>query len=162
MAGLWLAGCATPQAPNFPGERLQGRLSVQAENGQGGNGSFELLGTARAGQFELSTPLGTLAARARWAEGRVTLEAPGEPLRSYPDLDALSQDLLGESLPVAALFDWLRGQPWPQAPASPLAEPARGFEQLGWRIELDRFEQGFIVARRIAGPAVTLRARLNT
>lgn len=160
MLGALLGGCASPRAPGLDGQRLQGRLSVQVAGGQGGSSGFELLGSAEAGQLELSTPLGSLVARARWSAGEVLLETPAER-RAFLSLEDLSRELLGEPVPVAALFDWLRGRPWPQAPSQALAEPARGFEQLGWRIELDRFDEGLLVARRLAEPAVTLRARLQ-
>jgi outer membrane lipoprotein LolB len=61
---------------------------------------------------------------------------------------------------VAALFDWLRGRPWPESPSAPLPEPARGFAQLGWQIDLSRFDEGLLLARRNAEPVVQLRARL--
>lgn len=163
LPALLLTGCATPRStPDNAGARIQGRLSVQTAGAQGGSSSFELLGSAEAGQLELSTPLGSLLARARWAAGSpVLLETP-EGQRQFDDLDALSHELLGEAIPVAALFDWLQGRPWPLAEAQPLPAPARGFLQLGWRIELDRFaEAGLLLARRLAEPAVTLRARID-
>ena len=158
-----LSACATrpPLPPAYEGQRLQGRLSVQSATGQGGSSAFELLGDARTGQLELSTPLGSLVARASWDEKGVRLETPQQGSRLFASLDALSQELLGESIPVAALFDWLHGRAWPQAEANPLAAPSRGFEQLGWRIELDRFDDGLLVARRLGNPTVTLRARLD-
>ena len=158
-----LAGCATrpPTSPAYEGQRLHGRLSVQAADGQGGSSAFELLGTALVGQLELSTPLGSLVARASWDAQGVRLETPQQGSRLFASLDALGQELLGEAIPVAALFDWLQGRPWPQAEASPLPSPARGFVQLGWRIELDRFDDGLLVAKRLGEPMVTLRARLD-
>lgn len=158
-----LTACATrpPVLPAYEGQRLQGRLSVQAASGQGGSSAFELLGNALAGQLELSTPLGSLVARASWDAQGVRLETPQQGSRLFPSLDALGQELLGEAIPVAALFDWLQGKPWSQAEASPLPAPARGFEQLGWRIELDRFDEGLLIARRLGEPTVTLRARLD-
>lgn len=155
------SGCATrPASSDFAGERLQGRLSVQSENG-GGSSTFELLGTAESGQLELSTPLGSMLARATWSSGSVLLETPKEQ-RRFNTLDELGQELLGEPVPVAALFDWLRGHPWSKSAAEPLPAPARGFTQVGWRIELDRFDEGLLLARRLAAPALTLRVRLNT
>jgi len=155
------SGCASrPPSQDFSGERLQGRLSVQSDAGSSGSSAFELLGNADAGQLELSTPLGSLVARASWSAGSVLLETPNEK-RRFNSLDELGQDLLGEPVPVAALFDWLRARPWPLSASEPLPAPARGFTQIGWRIELDRFDDGLLVARRLAAPALTLRVRLN-
>ena len=112
------------------------------------NASFELQGSAQAGRLNLSTPLGSVLAQARWAPGSVVLATPqGE--RSFADLDALTREVLGESVPVAALFDWLRGRPWAGAASvasASVAEP--GFAQLGWSVSLARFDDGLVVARR--------------
>ena len=165
-AAVLLSACASlqPQAPPLvreDGVQLSGRLSVQVAGRQdGGSAAFELLGSPGDGRLELSTPLGSLVARARWQPGEVLLQTPGEQ-RRFEDLDALSREMLGEAVPVAALFDWLRGRPWPQAPSETLPAPAQGFAQLGWQIDLTRHADGLIVATRAAEPAVTLRARLD-
>lgn len=152
---------------------LNGRLSIQVNNTPngrptGGNVGFDLNGRPSAGQLELSTPLGSLLARASWGGGEVRLKTP-EIDRSFDDLDALTRELLGEAIPVAALFDWLQGRPWPQMTSSLLeGKNAQGFEQLGWRIDTSRFDaqarQGLIIATRgpyLADPAVVLRARIE-
>jgi outer membrane lipoprotein LolB len=151
-------GCAT--VPNEPA--LSGRLSLQvaasaAEPARGFNASFDLRGTAEAGELRLSTPLGPQIAAARWAPGEVRLRTnDGE--RRYPSLDALAQDALGEPVPLQALPHWLRGQPWPGAAATSAGD---GFEQLGWTLDLSRRAEGFITAVRAQAPAVTLRIRLE-
>jgi outer membrane lipoprotein LolB len=167
-ASLLMGGCASlsPKPANVMAEgdvRLSGRLSVQVAGSSGrasgGNAGFELLGNPRAGTLELSTPLGSLVARATWGPAEATLQTP-EAERSFADLDALTRELLGEAVPVAALFDWLRGRPWPQVPSQPLVE-GQGFSQLGWQIDLARLQDGLIVATRAAEPMVTLRARVE-
>lgn len=168
-ACLVLAACVSvpPQPQPYQAQaedlRLSGRLSVQvaALNGaraQGGNAGFELQGSARAGQLELSTPLGSLLARARWSGGEVLLQTPSDE-RRFDDLDALTRELLGEAIPVAALFDWLRGRPWPQAAHRPNGD--QGFIQLGWAVDLSRYAEGLILARRNAEPEASLRVRLD-
>jgi outer membrane lipoprotein LolB len=80
--------------------------------------AFELNGGPRAGRLDLSTPLGSILAQARWEPGEVVLATPrGES--TFADLDALTRQALGESVPVAALFDWLQGRPWPVRRARP-------------------------------------------
>ncbi len=163
LAFVALAGCASV-APEPPpaGDTLSGRLAVRVEAtaqapAQSVSGSFELQGTPRAGRLSLVSPLGTLVAQARWTEQRATLVTPsGET--PFENLDALTREMLGESLPVAALFDWLRGRPWPAAPSQ--AQP-QGFEQLGWRVDLARFADGLVTAERAQPPAVSVRARLD-
>ncbi|MEP7295155.1 MAG: outer membrane lipoprotein LolB [Burkholderiales bacterium] len=165
-AALMLGACAVvPPAPEG-GDSLSGRLAVKVD-GEGGSAprsvsaAFELQGGAQRGRLNLSTPLGSVLAQARWAPGSVALVTPqGE--RQFADLDALTEEVLGESLPVAALFDWLRGRPWPGALSTanlPPAEP--GFSQLGWAVNLARFDEAWVVATRVSAPVVTVRAKLD-
>jgi len=167
-AALVLAACASvpPGAAPIAGETLSGRLAVRVDAYEGAaarseNASFELQGSAQAGRLNLSTPLGSVVAQARWAPGSVVLSTPqGE--RSFSDLDALTQEVLGESVPVAALFDWLRGRPWSGAGSVASSAPAEaGFAQLGWSVSLARFDDGLVVATRARAPVVTVRAKLD-
>lgn len=165
LAGL--AGCASVGQPHTASsESISGRLSLRVEAGtttpaKSLSGGFELQGSPAAGQLSLSTPLGTVMAQARWSATQAWLTTPqGET--SYPDLDSLTQHLLGESLPVAALFDWLRGRPWPGAPSQANTPPAdSGFQQLGWAVNLTRFNEGWVTAQRTQEPQVTVRARID-
>ena len=170
LALLVRAGCAglEPKAGGTvqsAGDlRLSGRLSVQiagSSSGRatGGNAGFELTGNPAAGQLALSTPLGNLLARASWRDGRVALQTNNDE-RRFDTLDALTRELLGEAIPVAALFDWLQGRPWPQSTHLALND-GQGFEQLGWQIDLSRLQQGLIIATRLSLPVVTLRARID-
>ena len=169
LAALAIVGCAAvPQAagPGVGTTTLSGRLAVRVDGIDGGaarslNAAFELEGDSRAGRLSLSTPLGSVLAQARWAPGSVVLATPqGET--SFSDLDALTREMLGESLPVAALFDWLRGRPWPGATSTASAVPAEpGFEQLGWAVSLARFDEAWVAARRERTPVVTVRAKLD-
>ena len=80
---------------------------------------------------------------------------------TYADLDDLTRDVLGESVPVAAMFDWLRARPWGDAPSKRLSPSARSFEQLGWTVDLGRFDSGSVDAYRSANPPVTVKVRLD-
>lgn len=162
VIALALAGCAqVPKTapPTATEARLGGRISVTVagdvhKRGTGGAASFELFGDPQAGRLELTSPLGSLVARASWQPGLVTLRTPDDE-RRFDDLDALTRELLGEPVPVAALFDWLQARPWAAAPHQ---KTASGFEQLGWRIEP---KLPSLVATRLADPVVTLRAKLD-
>jgi len=161
-----LAGCASVAPPGAVpgGESLAGRLALRVDAAEGREArsvtaAFELLGRPEAGQLDLSTPLGTRIAQARWSPGRVVLMTPqGET--PYASLDDLTQEVLGESLPVAALFDWLRGRPWTGAPHA-LANPGPGFRQLGWNVDLARFAEDTLVAVRELPPAVSVRVKID-
>lgn len=161
----WMAGCTTvPPAP--AGDTISGRMSVKvdahgAEPARSVSAGFELLGSGEAGRLNLSSPLGTLMARADWAPGDTRLTTSDGTV-SYADLDSLTLEMLGERLPVAALFDWLRGRPWPGAPSTPTLPPAEpGFDQLGWSVRLGRLSDGLITAQRHAAPKVTVRAQVE-
>ena len=166
IAALVLAACASiPQgAQPIGGETLAGRLAVKVDASEGvparfETAAFELQGTAETGRLNLATPLGSVIAEARWGGGTVALVTPqGE--RRFADLDALTQEVLGESVPVTALFDWLRGRPWPSAPSTVSTTPP-GFVQLGWAVDLTRLSEGWVTARRERAPAVTVRAKLD-
>ncbi|HEY8708733.1 MAG TPA: outer membrane lipoprotein LolB [Burkholderiaceae bacterium] len=166
LVALLMAACAAvPQAP-IAGVTLSGRLALHVDGVDGGaarsmSAAFELQGDPLAGHLNLSTPLGNVVAQARWAPGSVVLITPkGE--KTFADLNALTYEVLGESLPVAALFDWLQGRPWPGAASVATVAPvAPGFEQLGWVISLARFDDGLIAAQRANPPVVTLRAKLD-
>jgi outer membrane lipoprotein LolB len=163
VAAVALAGgCA--QVPTPPGEApwTTGRMSLRVEATperplQNLSVAFELRGSGNRGELRLNSPLGTQLAAARWSPGLASLRtAEGE--REFADLTALSRQALGEPLPLAALPDWLTGQPWPGAPF--VGQPD-GFEQLGWRVQTERQAEGWITARRDSPPAVQLRFRLD-
>jgi outer membrane lipoprotein LolB len=158
-----LAGCASLQKPHAEGMQvLTGRLSVRVESDpvRALSAAFELSGNAREGAMALTSPLGNTLAQARWKPNDVMLETPGSQQR-YPDLDTLAERALGERVPLAALFDWLRGRPWSGARSEALPNGDAGFSQLGWRVGLARYAVGWVEARRDAPPAVTMRARLD-
>ena len=159
---LAAAGCATapPRAPDAGGA-LSGRLAVQvaahgSQPARSVNADFDLQGGPEQGALQLATPLGTVLAQARWRPGEVWLKST-EGERRFATLAALADEVLGEPLPLDALFDWLRGRPWSGAPST---RSAGGFVQLGWTVDLQRWSDGLVTARREAAPTVTVRARL--
>ncbi len=152
-----LAACASLPPP--PGERFEGRIAVRVEGDaqRSFSAGFELAGSSDSGRLVLTTPLGSQAAVADWSAGRARLRSGGEE-RIYPDLDSLAQEALGEAVPLAALYDWLRGSAWPGAESR--ATPA-GFEQLGWRVDLSRRAEGWVIAQRDAPLPVSVRIKLE-
>jgi outer membrane lipoprotein LolB len=164
VAGILLAflvgGCASTapaEAPWTTG-RLSVRIEAQAERAaQSVSAGFELRADDRSGELRLSSPLGTRVATARWAPGLATLD-DGRGPQAYGSLAELSQQALGEALPLEALPDWLAGRPWP---AAPHAAGSDGFEQLGWRIDLSRRAEGWIELHRSSAPAVRVRVKLD-
>ena len=98
---------------------VSGRLGVRidaigSQAAQSVNAGFELQGDGTSGELRLNSPLGTRIASARWSPGSAVLtDSDGE--QRFVTLDELSRKALGETLPLAALPDWLAGRPWPGA-----------------------------------------------
>jgi outer membrane lipoprotein LolB len=159
---MGLAGCAT--VSTAPGEapwtsgRLLVRVAASADrSAQSVSANFELRAQGERGELRLNSPLGTRMATAIWAPGVARLLTPdGET--NFGSLDELSRQSVGESLPLAALPDWLAGRPWPGAPHR---SHAAGFDQLDWQISLARQREGWIEARRSSPPEVLVRVRLD-
>jgi outer membrane lipoprotein LolB len=123
------------QVDALPDAPASGRQSLSA--------SFELSGAPDAGELRLFTPLGSTAAVIRWTRQSAALDARGET-REFDSLDALTQQVLGASVPAPALFAWLGGQDMAAA---------------GWQVDLSQFAQGLVAAQR-ASPLPQARLRL--
>ncbi|MFN3415099.1 MAG: lipoprotein insertase outer membrane protein LolB [Caldimonas sp.] len=164
MALAGLAGCTSlPEPDETLALAASGRLAVRVDAPEGVRSTtavFELLGRADRGELRLASPLGTVLAVARWQPGQAWVRTQGQR-QDYASLDDLTRELMGESLPVHALFDWLRARPWPGASSRP-REGGPGFVQMGWTVELDTADQGLIVVRRNAPVPVTVRARVDS
>jgi outer membrane lipoprotein LolB len=177
-ASLLLSACVTT-APRVEGGLWTGRIAVRSEAGadqpaRSNTGQFELSGSARHGQLVLTSPIGTVAARASWqlrdvggtaaTPDRIELDTGGGP-RRYATLDDMMQDALGDALPLEAMFDWLEGRPWPGAPAQPLGPgpdgPRTGFTQLGWTVDLTQFGPARLIAADRAAPPPPLHVRVK-
>lgn len=146
LAGaLVLAGCATPRKPVPPDSNYwRGRVALKVEGTppQALNASFELSGTAEAGELSLFTPLGTTVAVLNWKPGEVLLQSNGRD-QHFDSLDQLAREATGTAFPVAQLFMWLkRGK----------VDPANAISVGGgWEADLSQLEQGRLSARRLAG-----------
>lgn len=163
MGLLLLTACANRLPVDASGESmLSGRLALRVDGQpeRSVSAGFELSGGPQQGALLLTGPLGTTAAVARWSAGQAVLTQAGTETR-HPDLDTLAAAALGEPLPMAALFDWLRGRPWPGAPSAPTQGTPGGFDQLGWHVDLSQWAQGLLSARRVAPPAVLIRIKLE-
>jgi outer membrane lipoprotein LolB len=147
---LLLAGCAQPQPMPANSHRTlwTGRLALQVEEqaSQSFSASFELSGSAQQGQFVLLNPLGNTLARIQWNASHAEITT-GQATRESESLDALLQDVLGTSIPVAALFSWLEGT---------------HVAALGWQVDLSAIAAGRLVAQRhTPTPQATLRIGLT-
>lgn len=163
LSGLgMLGGCAT-RPPRTVTESISGRLVVQvaargtAEARQM-SATFELRGQSVEGELDLLSPLGTMVAQARWRPEGAEV-ATSEGVRRFNNLSEVARQVLGEPIPLEALADWLRARPWGGLPHTDTDE---GFEQAGWKVDLQRAGEGFISAQRLwPEPKVSVRARLD-
>lgn len=96
------------------------------------SGSFELHGTANAGELQMFSPLGSQVAHIRWSPAGAWLQQ-GDRITPSNSLPALVQRTLGTDIPIPALFAWLQGQ---------------AFNTPGWQVDLAQHAQGRITARR--------------
>ena len=168
---LVLQACAT-HAPPLPGQVWSGRLAVRTDAApdqpaRSMSGEFELSGSAASGQLVLTSPIGTTVARARWSDpvgalgtpSRIELEAEGRTAR-YATLEDMMQRAIGDQLPLAAMFDWLDGRPWPAAPARRGAD-GQSFEQLGWQVDLSQRASNQLISAERPQPAPALHVRVK-
>jgi outer membrane lipoprotein LolB len=165
MLAVLVSACATPQPSNPTWPVFTGRLAVQVaatptEPARGFTGQFDLRGSSETGRLEVSGPLGAGGVRAQWKPGQVQL-IRGDQVLEFNTLDQLAANALGESLPLAALFDWLKARPWPQASVQPLEQGQPGFFQLGWRIDTGDMAHGRLRAQRLSSPVIELRVVLD-
>ena len=166
VAAAFLAGCANlaPLGPAGSGDAFSGRLALRVEPlgttpARAFSAAFDLRGDPRTGALGLSTPLGSMLAQAHWRPGEVVLVTP-QGTRQFADLEGLTREALGESVPIEAWFDWLHGRPWTGAPST--AAAASSFAQMGWTVDLGRFDEGAVSAQRTEPlPVVTVRIQLD-
>ncbi|MBC7716206.1 MAG: outer membrane lipoprotein LolB [Pseudorhodobacter sp.] len=166
VCGLSACAAYAPALTAPDNQVLSGRMTLRidataAAPARALSAAFELSGNAQQGRLDLNTPLGTTLARARWEPGNVAVSTP-QGDSQHDDLSSMTRVLLGEDLPVVALFDWLRGRPWPGAPSMPAELPSADFKQLGWDVSLAEFSQRWVSARRAETPVVWLRVKLDT
>lgn len=138
-------GCASPPADRVAARRWSGRMAlrVDTEPAQAFSAEFELTGAATAGELKLLNPLGGTVALLSWAPGQARLFA-GSDIREFASLDQLADHVMGTTVPVAALFDWLDGT---------------NTRAAGWLADLSRLADGRLQAQRIE-PAPRAELRL--
>lgn len=147
-----LGGCASPpqnESGTAPAvEQWSGRLGliVDSDPPEQFHAGFDLVGNPASGQLDLYTPLGSTLASLEWHPGIAVLREGGRT-QQFDSVDALAAAAVGTSVPVRALFAWLRGVP--QAVD-------------GWQVDLSELAQGRLQARRLQPlPQAQLRLILD-
>ncbi|USX27509.1 outer membrane lipoprotein LolB [Oxalobacteraceae bacterium OTU3CINTB1] len=115
-----LAGCATTSAPRSTTAvapyrdtlDLAGRIAINySRDGkqESLSGKFTWRQTAANTDVNLISPTGQTVAVINVTPTSATLKRSGEPTRTASDLDSLTRQTLGWTLPVSGLRDWLQG-----------------------------------------------------
>jgi outer membrane lipoprotein LolB len=165
-----VAGCASTAVVTKPSPDhvYTGRFAVTAITGERQattSGRFSLETFPAGLTLELATPLGSTLARieVRAGEARLQSTAEGGGVRELKgkDIDALTGQMFGWTLPVSGLADWIEGHPATGRPVQfgdsgnagiPSATTGVGaanvFIQDGWRVEV-RERTGVGEARRV-------------
>lgn len=144
---LLAAACTSLPAPTQLERHYAGRFTMavthhdpgQAARREGFGGRFALQVGAQALALDLLSPLGSTIARFETDDREARLLVPDNGavrIERGPDAQALAQRVLGWSLPVAGMADWIEGRPAPQRPFErlPAIEGAERFEQDGWSV----------------------------
>jgi outer membrane lipoprotein LolB len=124
LAGsLLLTGCATEtvfrptatsSAQGDQAFNVSGRISVNMD-GKGSVGQFDWAHRLNDDLLSVNSPLGTTVARLQRDPAGVSLQADGKTWQAT-DVESLTQDVLGWTLPLGNLVWWIRGLPAPDAP----------------------------------------------
>ena len=98
------------QASQLNGWQISGKVGIRSPRE---SGSATLFWLQRQDYFDirLAGPMGRGAARLTGRPGAVSLDAPNQGQFQAESAEALLQQQLGGSLPVAPLFGWIRGLP---------------------------------------------------
>ncbi|SFM89192.1 lipoprotein insertase outer membrane protein LolB [Variovorax sp. OV329] len=142
-----LAGCAqvgsTAPADAATGH-WSGRMSLRVDSAppQSFSAFFDLRGNPRAGELQLTSPIGSTLGLARWTPREATLQT-GSDIRQFDSAEAMIEAATGAAIPLDALFAWLDGRQQ--------AVP-------GWRPDLSQVQAGRLQAvRESPTPTADLR-----
>ena len=172
-----LTGCQTPPPkPMVPlphvdqaaTQQWQGHFSIKlgpwgTQSGEGQSFTFYLQSASRTGQMDLMTPLGTQLAQVNWDPQGTRIES-SEGTQQFASLKDMSQQLLGEDVPLQALPHWLQGMPSPDLPTATISADHTGFDQAGWTIDAHGLPNGKLQATRSQTSTqrlITIKVRLE-
>ena len=163
---LFSLGCATSPSSSLAAAdfHVRGKIAVR-DGSQGFSASFDWRQAGERFEIALRGPLGQGHARLVGDGRRVRATWRDGTVHEGEDAQALLENALGWSVPVAALRHWVRGRYDSRAPATQRRHDENGnltaFRQHGWTVRLgrwrrfsagesgaDRFAPGRIVAER--------------
>jgi outer membrane lipoprotein LolB len=153
-AATILSGCATSTANLSTASvgayretiDLNGKLAVTyVKDGAPGGANVNFSWAQRPGRIDVSvsTPFSTIAEISVTPDSATLTQANRAPVVAK-DIDTLTQQALGWSLPVAGLHDWLQGYATDAQGRRFAASPANNnvFTRDGWRLRFVEWQQG--------------------
>jgi outer membrane lipoprotein LolB len=143
---LLVGGCASapllPVGPDAFG--LKGKVAVR-DAGEQFTANFLWQQNGEDFEIDLWGPLGQGRVQLQRQGPRVVLVNGRGEILTEGDADSVMRAHLGWSLPMDVLPAWIQGQPLPGAATENLDVGLEGeiaaFDQLGWHVELDRYER---------------------
>lgn len=150
---LALVGCTTPSFESEDSLILKernGRFSVQTqaphEPVQAVQGSFVWRRLTSGWQLDLNSPLGATLARLTVMPAGAILEQPDAPIRRAASGSELLVGVLGASVPLDVLEDWIDGRVLDDSKVTQIKRDTQGrirsFVQSGWQVTFDRYGPG--------------------
>lgn len=159
MVATVLSACAVapPLGEHLSADfRLRGKIGIRDDTGAGTafSASFDWIQAKSTYAIELWGPLGQGRTRLNGDNDTLTV-TDGRGVMVVGDTpEALMREHLGWSAPVNVLHHWIRGRPAPGYRAAVSDRDPAGrltrFEQLGWIVELSRWQDsvtGFVPGR---------------
>ncbi len=148
---LLVGACASLPPPKAADHHYAGRFSLavtradragDAPHRDAWSGRFTLAVDAGSLSLDLVSPLGSTIARIETDSQEARLIVPadgGVRVEHGADAQALSEQVLGWSLPVAGMPDWVEGRPSSRRPFQSLPADAgkSRFEQDGWSVTIE-------------------------
>lgn len=122
--------------------QLSARLGYRVD-GDGGSAGLLWQQQDEQGELRLSGPIGFGSAELRWSPAGAELDTGQQRWQADSSME-LAARLTGLLLPMEALTFWVRGLPWPDAPAT-AHRNADGqlvsLSQLGWQLAFSDYQQ---------------------
>ncbi|MES2151676.1 MAG: outer membrane lipoprotein LolB [Pseudomonadota bacterium] len=150
-----LTGCATtgappsnaPVAPYRDAIELSGRIAVNYRkdgNPESVNGQFNWAQHGNRIELTLASPTGQTMATIKVTPDAATLTQADQVPRTAADIDTLTAQTLGWSLPVSGLRDWLQGYAKGADGKRFVATPASNTVSTpdGWRLRFVSWHEG--------------------
>ncbi len=147
---------------------VRGRIAISQRMGNdsdGGNGSFEWEQRELVSRFSLSAPLSNQTWTLEGMPGSYVLtDSKGKQMQNSR-ADYLIDQASGWRIPVAELQYWLHALPNPELPVESQAFNRNGtpkqFQQSGWLVSFERFEDTNCVARKQLCKPLRVSAKRN-